>query len=369
MELGKHQVNEVEDQIDCDAAQVQDGGRIVMPASFDNMRELLDALDSALPKNAFLKRWLQSRVNKSGGNERRGFANAGRGRGRRVMAGRYGGRGVRYREAGMGEYNEWDEGTEVEEQEVGSQASEEIGEGLELSVLDVNKEQCKGACLQAPCFFAHSVPLKRSIHVPVYLDNIKTTALVDCGATDNFLNLSFMRKRGLSPVQLEEAKVCKLGEGSTEVTHGFRGRVRVGQKESDLNFYVMNGRSSQAVVLGYGFLASQGAVIDFGKRTVKLDGEPVTCLQKEVHDVSDNCRQPVVSKNAVILQPGEQRVITARKVSDGGNSHQISCRRSIPLDCKVMGQTHDETQVWLWNRGQKILKIRDGSVVGYVSKN
>lgn len=67
--------------LEYDAAKVHEGGKIVMPASLDNMRELLDALDSALPRNALLKKWLQSRVNKIEANDCRQFQSPSRGQG------------------------------------------------------------------------------------------------------------------------------------------------------------------------------------------------------------------------------------------------------------------------------------------------
>lgn len=45
-------------------AQVNTGGRIGMPTAFDTMRELLTTIDDALPKNAFLRKWLRARVGK-----------------------------------------------------------------------------------------------------------------------------------------------------------------------------------------------------------------------------------------------------------------------------------------------------------------
>lgn len=50
--------------LDHEMAQVNTGGRISMPASFDNMRELLTTLGDTLPNNAFSRKWLQTRVQK-----------------------------------------------------------------------------------------------------------------------------------------------------------------------------------------------------------------------------------------------------------------------------------------------------------------
>lgn len=61
--------------------------------------------------------------------------------------------------------------------------------------MEVGEEQN----LQAPSFSQHTVQKKKSIHVLVFIQGVKTTALIDCGATKKFINFSFKKKKGLIP--------------------------------------------------------------------------------------------------------------------------------------------------------------------------
>lgn len=116
--------------------------------------------------------------------------------------------------------------------------------------------------LFAPSFRKHFLHGKKSIHILVRVNAISSTALIDCGATDSFINLAFMKKRGLRRVALECPRTCKLGEGTTQVTHGFKYSLEVGNKCIEVDFYVMNGKSSQGLVLGYSFLSKNDAAIN-----------------------------------------------------------------------------------------------------------
>lgn len=66
------------------------------------------------------------------------------------------------------------------------------------------------------------------------------------------------------------------------MTHNFHSVVYVGEDTFPMEFYVMSVKSSQGIVLGYEFLATQGAVIDFGSKQVTLKGKQVSCMKKQV---------------------------------------------------------------------------------------
>lgn len=113
MKIGKQEVEE--DYIDMEAVQVQENGRILMPANFGSMRELLRTLDEAIPHNSFLRNWLRNKVQKDqGGNMGR---MSGRGRGGYSGHGgqQFGGQRMRFCEAELDEYPK----EYVEEIEVG----------------------------------------------------------------------------------------------------------------------------------------------------------------------------------------------------------------------------------------------------------
>lgn len=51
-----------------------------------------------------------------------------------------------------------------------------------------------------------------------------------------------------------------------------------------VDFYVMNGSSSQDLVLGYTFLAENDATINFKSREVRLGGMSLHCLRSQVEE-------------------------------------------------------------------------------------
>lgn len=80
--------------------------------------------------------------------------------------------------------------------EVTSEASEEMT--LVNYVLEVAgvKDGCNQSELQvtlAPNFKKHSLHGKKSIHIPIRMHGMTATTLIDCGATDNFINLGFLK--------------------------------------------------------------------------------------------------------------------------------------------------------------------------------
>lgn len=169
-----------------------------MPAAFDTMRELLNTIDDALPSNTFLRKWPRSRVGKyeeNGGRER-----GGRGEGR-CQFGRNSGRPLRNRELEVEDLSLDDLG----DIEIASQAYEEgllVNHVVEMDDggFDCNEHIPK--VLQAPSFRKHGVHAKKSIHIPVRIQNMTSTTLIDCGATNNFINLAFIDKRELEPIPL-----------------------------------------------------------------------------------------------------------------------------------------------------------------------
>lgn len=130
----------------------------------------------------------------------------------------------------------------------------------------------------------HTQLAKESIPVPIALQNIKATTLIDCGSTDNFINLEFIEKRGLKPIPLKHPITCRLGEGTTTLTQTFHSVVHVGEDNVPMDFYVMNGMFTQGIVRGYGLLACQGVLIDFGSKQVSLKGKQMSCMKKQVVD-------------------------------------------------------------------------------------
>lgn len=81
--------------------------------------------------------------------------------------------------------------------------------------------------IQAPPFSKHIIHKKRIIHVLVSIRGVKSTTLIDYGATNNFLKRAFIKKTGLEPRALSMPKECKLGDGITQVTYEYKGEVEI----------------------------------------------------------------------------------------------------------------------------------------------
>lgn len=88
-----------------------------------------------------------------------------------------------------------------------------------------------------------------------------------------------MKKRGLKPQPLSVPRECKLGEGITQVTHEFKGDMEIVGKKVLMSFYVIHGKLSQGIVLGYSFLSEHKACIDFSSKEKKLGDTDISCLK------------------------------------------------------------------------------------------
>lgn len=106
---------------------------------------------------------------------------------------------------------------------------------------------------------------------------VQSTTLIDCGATHNCLGQAFSRKHWLKLIELKQSLRCRLGEGTTKVTHSWDGIVSIDQTSLNTFSCIMNRVSAQGVVLGFGFLKDNNISISFGDRAVIVAGKQVEC--------------------------------------------------------------------------------------------
>lgn len=92
---------------------------------------------------------------------------------------------------------------EIHQIEVNSVVSEEMSMSIEED--PVRSE---------PLFAQHAVDKKRSIHVPISMQGIEATALIDCDATDNF-NRSFK-----SIIHAQERLKSRTTQGAKDMQAG-----------------------------------------------------------------------------------------------------------------------------------------------------
>lgn len=108
---------------------------------------------------------------------------------------------------------------------------------------------------------------------------------------------------------------CKLGEVMSQVTHEYKGSMETAGRMVPLPFYVMNGRSSQGIVLGYIFLFKQKACTNFGSREIKLGNTEVSCLKLEINPMlvktKKNAREPKEVNGKYVVYCCTRQIILA----------------------------------------------------------
>lgn len=144
----------------------------------------------------------------------------------------------------------------------------------------------------APSFKKHTLHAKTSIHILVRLNGIGAHVHIDCGTTKNFINLAFMRRKGLHLVPLNKTMTCKFDEGTTEVTYGFSSNIKVGSKIVPVQFYAMSAKSNHGLSLEYYLLAMNDAIINFKTRELHLEGMSVNSLSSQMQELRA-AREPV----------------------------------------------------------------------------
>lgn len=368
-----------------EVAQVNTRGRIAMPTAFDSMMELLTTLNDALPNNAFLRKWLKFMVGKEELPSRGNRAHFRGGRGHGGYKGQFGrnpSRNLRNREVEVEDPSLED----LKDIEVTLEASGEIlpvNNVAQVGGTNQTCNNCSPEAISAPSFKKHALHSRKSIHILVKIKGMKSTTLIECGATNNFINLAFMRKKGLEPLPLSQPRTRKLGEGTTKVTHGYASTLEVGDKRIPVDSYVMNGRSSQGLVLGYTFLAENDATINFRSRELRLGGMNVHYLSShlekpnvmlkeadEVKNVMDVAgRLGLLSAEECRLWSEETRMVSLKAGSNEWIRKQIEMRRSIALNCGLVEQWNERHKIVIRNEEDKPVYLRVGFVVGYLQKN
>lgn len=193
---------------------------------------------------------------------------------------------------------------------------------------------------------------RKSIHIPIRIQGMTSIALIDYGATGNFINLAFMRKRGLEPTPLDQTNTCKLGEVMMEVTHGYQAVLGVEYKRIHVDIFVTNGKSSQVLVLGYTLLAENDDTVNFKSKELRLGRMNAHCLSSQREEPA--VRQRVEDKGQEVMElenrwgllsnedcwfwPGETRVITLKTRPEEWSGRHIAGRKYVTLVCGVIDQ-------------------------------
>lgn len=129
----------------------------------------------------------------------------------------------------------------------------------------------------------------RKMMIPITLSdngtNIKTTAMIDCGGDDSFIDLEFAKNSGIS-LNLRKKPITVRGVDGTEiksgpVTHDIKTQIQIGQHHEDLRLYGIS-MASAPVILGLPWLQLHNPLIDWREGTVTFSSPKCSkdCLEQ-----------------------------------------------------------------------------------------
>src|SRR5579863_7194853 len=127
----------------------------------------------------------------------------------------------------------------------------------------------RGLCVQTTC-----VTLPRAMQIPMFISGVQKVenALIDSGATDNFLTPNLAQRLGLRIQKLQIPKPILTVDGSEHVqgniTEFVNLRIRLGNQVRQQMFYVATLGQDRAI-LGFPFLQKFNPQIDWTMGTIK----------------------------------------------------------------------------------------------------
>src|ERR1700741_1466531 len=118
------------------------------------------------------------------------------------------------------------------------------------------------------------VPRKRSVMVEVRMHTkdlkAKVHALLDSGATDNFISNVVVNRFKIPTYKLERPKIIRNVDGTKNtignVTHACDLTIQYNGKQNKMQFYIID-LGSDSMILGYPFLAETNPKIDWARNT------------------------------------------------------------------------------------------------------
>ena len=120
--------------------------------------------------------------------------------------------------------------------------------------------------------FAHSCLFLRT-----QLLDLTVSAMLDCGASENFMALDLVRTLGYQMHHLRKPLVVRIADGSRMSCEMFvRARVRIGTWRTRLSFYVFPSRIP--IMFGIPFLSRYNPRIDWRERTLIIEDKTGTHL-------------------------------------------------------------------------------------------
>lgn len=140
-----------------------------------------------------------------------------------------------------------------------------------------------------------AVDNKPSIHIPLIIGKVKVQALIDTGATSNFIQSSFLESQGLEDQIQSVDKFVILGDGSRSPLVGqiFLDLV-VDQSAQKTHFYVMHSKGP-AVIIGFPWMDCNRVLIDCHSKTllVRKQGNKLVQCRLIKHPSTQSSPTPV----------------------------------------------------------------------------
>jgi hypothetical protein len=147
--------------------------------------------------------------------------------------------------------------------------------------------------------------------IRVYLNSLfkraETSALLDSGATENFINPNYARELKLPIEELAEPRKVFNVDGTQnrhgQITHYTDLDVRTGDQTRTMRFFLTN-LGEQKVILGYPWFAAVQPVIDWAKGWIAYEQLPVIIKARikrtttKIHTATAADRQTLASKLA-----------------------------------------------------------------------
>jgi hypothetical protein len=192
-----------------------------------------------------------------------------------------------------------------------------------------------------------SMRIPVSIRVSYNMANIK--ALVDSGATNNFIHPNFVKRMGLGQRELDKPKniynIDDTTDKSGQITHYLSLAVTTAGKMQEMRFLITNiGRED--VLLGYPWLSTYEPRFSWKHGTIDESNLPII-----LHTINPRERRDVVAR---YLSTDERADIVAELERDVGGEPSVI--RNALVDLAVATQQYTK-QVEIPKEYQKFMKV------------
>jgi hypothetical protein len=143
---------------------------------------------------------------------------------------------------------------------------------------------------------------RRALNIPIFFTNkdgtVASEALVNSGATENFMDKRALRRLGVGRIRLGQSKKVRNVNGTLnqagEITHFCILKTKLGEREKAQKFYITD-LGKDRIILGFPWLEEYNPQINWKEGTV--EGQPL-----HISTVHDNLQYLLAKKLVQNLQ-------------------------------------------------------------------